>query len=672
MSSYRARMRKKSKKRSQKQLPNAQPITKSQSAPQNIVSRIEWPGDIEDKYIEDVRNRLNAIEQMSVDDDMIRAFLAANDKNQRHTVEHLKQTIEWRKGRQMFWNNYHSLNERAEFLRQIRCVGKGIGSTYGRTKKGRLVFYERIGQNFNMSLFAEFSCTEFIDHVIVWCENLLNAANANAGKTVHCITEIPYYLDEEPPPKKQEEKKEEEEEEEEEEDNNTVDDDDDDDPKTENMDMNVPEFANQSRNSNAMEFGYETKRKFSDFTVVEESNKCKYCDVVGIIDWKGVNVEMFLKNIDLVLATESLLSTHYPHLINCLYHVNMPLDFDKIQSVITKQCSAQILSKSIFLESSDTKQKRQDFMKKYGKPSIKRSRARQRNNKKKEEESEPSTDIGDFDPFASAELLAQIEASNLPKIYGGDVEEAQVFTFVDPIYRDLVGVSAEPTPSGFEQYIDDAEKEEYKLWTSHPLRSAERHTERISVRRGEHYKWQYMAEYDKAIYFGVVFEADGFRGKSIKIIVRKEEEVKCGYCAQFGDYIVLKDGNLIFQFRNLKGAKRLNLKYKIEHNVFPKHFVNKYLPDYNAEERLLQTNTLNVGGKNRRSKAAKTWSEYSGSTALSTSPPPVDSNLSSLSVHPQKNTTKKIMAKSARSRKSTKKRISKKAKKQNRQKSSES
>merc|ERR1712228_899938 len=206
------------------------------------------------------------------------------------------------------------------------------------------------------------------------------------------------------------------------------------------------------------------------------------------------------------------------------------------------------------------------------------SRAR-RGKKEEKKEENVSNDIGNFDEFASTELLAQIASSDLPQIYGGDVKEANVFTFVD------------------------------------------------------------------SIYFGVVFEADGFRGKSIKIIVRKEKETKCGHCAMFGDYIVLKDGNLIFQFRNLKGAKRLNLKYKIEHNVFPQSFVQKYLPDYNAEERLLQTNTLNVGGKNRRSKAAKTWSEYSGSTALSTSPPP--ENLSSLSVKSTKN-DQKIMAKSAR------------------------
>jgi len=393
----------------------------------------------------------------------------------------------------------------------------------------------------------------------------------------------------------------------------------------------------------------------------------------GIIDWKGVNVEIFLQNMPLLLAMDELLSTHYPHLINCLYHVHMPLNFEKIQSVLTKQCSAQMLQKSIFLESNETKEKRIEYMKKYGKPSIKRSRMRRgKTSKNTKEDDTPKTDLDALDEFARNELLSQISASYLPQIYGGDVEESKVFTFVDPIYRHLVGVSAQPTPSGFEQYVDAQESEEYKLWETHPLRSAERHTERIAVQRGQHYKWQYSAACDKSIFFGVVFEAEGYRGKSIKIIVRKEEEMKCGHCPLFGDYIVLKKGNLIFQFRNPKGAKRLNLKYKIEHNVFPKQFVNQYLPDYNAEERLLQTNTLNVGGKNRRSKAAKTWSEYSGSTALSTSPPPENLQLSmntnananaipiTGSLKKKKSQKKVVMAKSARSRKSTKKKTSKK------------
>eukprot|EP00483_Globobulimina_turgida_P011868 UN11890 len=134
----------------------------------------------------------------------------------------------------------------------------------------------------------------------------------------------------------------------------------------------------------------------------------------------------------------------------------------------------------------------------------------------------------------------------------------------------------------------------------------------------------------------------------------------------FGDFIVLKDGNLIFQFRNVKGAKRLNLQYKISKKVFPKYFINKHLPDYHAEERLLQTKTLNIGGKNNyyKTKTTRSPSEYSGSTAISTSPPP--DTLRSLMVTTKSSESQKQLhddtyyknkikrAKSQRNKKSTK------------------
>ena len=82
------------------------------------------------------------------------------------------------------------------------------------------------------------------------------------------------------------------------------------------------------------------------------------------------------------------------------------------------------------------------------------------------------------------------------------------------------------------------------------------------------------------VVLSVTFEADGFRGKSIKIVVRSEEESCCGFCPQFGDFIVLKEGSLVFQFRNVKGGRRLNLQYKIEQHRFPQAFINKHLPDY--------------------------------------------------------------------------------------------
>lgn len=215
--------------------------------------------------------------------------------------------------------------------------------------------------------------------------------------------------------------------------------------------------------------------------------------------------------------------------------------------------------------------------------------------------------------------------------------------------------------------------EELKLWKSHPLRSSERHTQRISVKRGQHYLWQYNAEYNRKVVFGVTFEAEGFRGKSIKIIVRDETEHICGYCPMFGDFIVLKDGNLIFQFRNIKGGKRLSLQYKIEKFQFPKYFINKHLPDYHAEERFIQSKTLNIGGKNHHSsrygRSNKSPSEYSGSTAVSTSPPP---DLYTLRVNKSDNTdmnhneeqlkTRLKKSKSQRNKKSTKKKSVKKKK----------
>ena len=175
--------------------PPTGPLKKSQSAP-NGVREVDWPGSIEAKYIEDVRNRLNVIEQNAVSEDMIKCFLAANDLRQRDAVEALKQTVEWRKGRQMFWNHYRSQNERFQFLSNLRSTGSGFAGTFGRTKNGRLVFYEKIGVNFNVPLHKEFSESEWIDHVVVWAENLLNAALANCGRAIHLIHDIPFYEEE--------------------------------------------------------------------------------------------------------------------------------------------------------------------------------------------------------------------------------------------------------------------------------------------------------------------------------------------------------------------------------------------------------------------------------------------------------------------------------------------
>ena len=71
---------------------------------------------------------------------------------------------------------------------------------------------------------------------------------------------------------------------------------------------------------------------------------------------------------------------------------------------------------------------------------------------------------GILEAFSSEALLQQISPQHLPVCYGGEVDDNVVFTFVDPIYRNLVGVSAEPDPySGYEVYAE-ADREEKRSW----------------------------------------------------------------------------------------------------------------------------------------------------------------------------------------------------------------
>jgi len=596
-------------------------MVKSQSAP-NEVLEVEWPGQIEEKYIVDVRNRLDVIEQAAVgqygdDHHMICCYLAAHDNRARDAVEALKRTVSWRKGRQMFWNHYRSQNERFQFLAQLRRVGTGHASTFGRAKDGRLVFYELIGENFSLPLHKEFSVDEFRDHIVVWAENLLSAALANSGRETHQISEIPYYEHELADRKEP--------------DADTAAD------TSANSSPSKPSINEEVDSPDAVESDEtsEAPSSASNSTVKQRfpklavSNQSKFCDVVGIVDWAGASADDILANKHLLVAADELLCAHYPHLVHRLYHVNMPLDFDAIDSVLRPLMNAQSLKKSIFLESSQTKERRAAFMKTHARSMRKKASLRSSRRKKKPEKEpeRPSTvtNPDGLEEYARDELASQISTAALPERYGGEAKESDVFSFVDPLFRSLVGMSSEADPKGFEAYT----KNERGDWTQKALRSSERHTERIAVQRGQHFKWQFTAEHERSLFFGVTFEADGFRGKSIKIEVRAEEETQCGFCPQFGDFIVLKDGSLVFQFRNVKGGRRLNLQYKIESQRFPDAFIRKHLPDYSAEERLLQSNTLNVGGAGHRHKRStkkrtKTPSEYSGSTAMSSSPPAVN------------------------------------------------
>ena len=117
------------------------------------------------------------------------------------------------------------------------------------------------------------------------------------------------------------------------------------------------------------------------FRKLEDGN-CKFSDVVGIIDWSGLDAAALLANKGLLIAAEEMLCAHFPHLIHRLYHINMPLDFEKVEATLKGAVSAQTLRKSIFLESQETFQRRADWMKLHGKASVRRSRI-SRNNRKR-------------------------------------------------------------------------------------------------------------------------------------------------------------------------------------------------------------------------------------------------------------------------------------------------
>eukprot|EP01084_Bolivina_argentea_P199391 341176_1 len=106
-------------------------------------------------------------------------------------------------------------------------------------------------------------------------------------------------------------------------------------------------------------------------------------------------------------------TVYYPHLINRFYHVNMPLNFEKIENILKPNISTQIIQKSIFLESSETKQKRIDYMKKYGKrkPSIRRNNYKSKSSKKIIDEKNININIGpNIDEYASNKLLSIINS----------------------------------------------------------------------------------------------------------------------------------------------------------------------------------------------------------------------------------------------------------------------
>ena len=105
------------------------------------------------------------MEQHVISDDMIQAYLSASPAA---GTANLHNTVKWRKARQIWSLHRAHQNERFLFLQRIRRTGSG------RTKDGRVVFFEKIGELLSIeALYAEFSESEFKDHMAVWAESLM-------------------------------------------------------------------------------------------------------------------------------------------------------------------------------------------------------------------------------------------------------------------------------------------------------------------------------------------------------------------------------------------------------------------------------------------------------------------------------------------------------------------
>ena len=145
----------------------------------------------------------------------------------------------------------------------------------------------------------------------------------------------------------------------------------------------------------------------------------------------------------------------------------MPLDCEKIElSLENIGIITNFIKINIFRINWDKKKKNRFYEKKSGKLSIKKTRNLSSKARNKQEEDENSTDIGDSDGF-----LKQMHPSLLP-IELVKMLISKVYTFVEPIYHDLVGASSEPDPTGCESFMDTHD-EELKSWKQHPLRGLE-------------------------------------------------------------------------------------------------------------------------------------------------------------------------------------------------------
>lgn len=187
--------------------------------------------------------------------------------------------------------------------------------------------------------------------------------------------------------------------------------------------------------------------------------------MIGIIDWKGCNPEKFLANKHLIFAADRIISKHFPHLMNKILHVNMPLDFALVEENddIRKGISHQTLTKSIYLETEEMLEQRESFMKEKIKEQKRMNRRSNRLTKNKagkiinveeelikaQKEKQANIDRNGLHEDIKQQLLDIISGDQLPHAYGGQVQDRKVFKKFNPFLCSIIGLSSEPDMDAF-------------------------------------------------------------------------------------------------------------------------------------------------------------------------------------------------------------------------------
>jgi len=180
---------------------------------------------------------------------------------------------------------------------------------------------------------------------------------------------------------------------------------------------------------------------------------------------------------------------------------------------------------------------------------------------------------------AKTTLLSMIDAAQLPKRYGGDRADDEVFNYVDPLYRGLVGMSSEPETYDVEGAAHSRSKSQ-GAWQHTTLNAERWHTLYVTVQRGQHCKWQFLADRPRVLLYAVTFEPEEWEAQTIE--VRPEEEIECGYFPMSGDYIIKQAGCFTMRFKNVQ-EEPLHLRYKLAAETMSRAFIDRYLPNYEQE-----------------------------------------------------------------------------------------